>query len=78
MSVYISLNDARGLVELTYGGRFGALLVYGESIGKGLKLGSGQGLSGGILAFLRFGIIYWLGLIKSALLEVRLRPIVVV
>jgi len=38
--------------------RFGALLVYGVLIGKGLKLGSGQGSGGRILAFLYFRTIY--------------------
>jgi len=57
-SVHISLNNTRGSVGLTCGGRFGAPSVYRESIGNGVKLGSGQGSGGGILAFLCFGIIY--------------------
>ena len=57
MSVYISLNKARGLVGSILGSRFGALLV-GGLIGKGLNLGSSQGSGGLILAFLFFKIIY--------------------
>ena len=58
LSVYISLNNVRGLVGLMCSGRFGTLLVYGVLIGKGLKLGSSQGSGGGILAFLCFETIY--------------------
>ena len=57
-SVYISLNNVKGLVGLMCCGRFGTPSVYGELIGKGFKLGSGQGSGGGILAFLCFGIIH--------------------
>ena len=57
-SIYISLNNVRGLIGLMCSSKFGILLVYRELIGKGLKSGSGQGLGGGILAFLCFRTIY--------------------
>jgi hypothetical protein len=41
LSVYISLNKAKGLVGSMWSGRFRALLVRGRLIGKGLKSGSG-------------------------------------
>ena len=40
LSVYISLNNIRGLIGLIDSSKFGVLLVYRELIGKGIKLGS--------------------------------------